>query len=72
MSHTRGDVDRHKTRLSDYDRILQDADALENRYARFRQAVEAEKEFADGLREHSRLTDQRNKFERQLDAERVS
>ena len=71
LSHTRGDVDRHKTRLSDYDRLLQDADALENRYARFRHAVEAEKEFADGLREHSRLTDQRNKLERQLDTERV-
>ena len=71
LSHTRRDVDRHKTRLSDYDLLLQDADALEDRYARFRHAVEAEKEFADGLREHSRLTDQRNKLERQLDAERV-
>ena len=71
LSRTRGDVDRHRSRLSDYDRLLQDADALEDRYARFRHAVEAEKEFADGLREHSRLTDQRNKLERQLDAERV-
>ena len=71
LSRTRGDVDRHRSRLSDYDCLLQDADSLEDRYARFRRAVEAEKEFADGLREHSRLTDQRNKLERQLDAERV-
>ena len=71
LSRTRGDVDRHRSRLSDYDRLLEDADALEDRYARFRHAVEAEKEFADGLREHSQLTDQRNKLERQLDTERV-
>ena len=71
LSRTGGDVDRHKTKLADYDRVLQEADALEDRYARFRHAVEAEKEFADGLREHSRLTDQRNKLERQLDAERL-
>ena len=71
LSRTRGDVDRHRSRLSDYDRLLQDTDSLEDRYARFRRAVEAEKEFADGLREHSRLTDQRNTLERQLDAERV-
>ena len=71
LSRTRGDVERHKSRLSDYDRLLQDADSLEDRYARFRRAVEAEKEFADGLREHSRLTNQRNNLERQLDAERV-
>ena len=71
LSRTRGDVDRHRSRLADYDRVLQEADALEDRYARFRHAVEAEKEFADGLREHSRLSDQRNKLERQLDTERV-
>ena len=71
LSRTSGDVDRHKSRLCDYGRLLQDADALEERYARFRHAVEVEKEFADGLREHSRLTEQRNKLERQLDAERV-
>ena len=71
LSRTRGDVERHETRLAEYDRLLQDADVLEDRYARFQHAVEAEKEFADGLREHSRLTDQRNNLERQLDAERV-
>ena len=71
LSRTRSDVVRHKTRLTEYDRLIQDADDLEDRYARFQRAAEAEKEFADGMREHSRLSDQRNRLERQLDAERV-
>ena len=71
LSRVGEDASRYKARLAEYGRLLQDADNLDTRYKRFQLAVEAERQLADGLREHSRLAEQRNDLERQLDAERV-
>lgn len=70
LSRTQADVGRFKTRLSEYHRLLNDAELLDHRYAHFQRAAEQEKRFSDSLREHGLLTDQRIKLERQLDAER--
>ena len=65
------DVIRHKARLAEYDRLLQDASAIEDRYFRFQNASDTEKRFADGLIEHSRMVEERSRMERQLDWERA-
>ena len=72
LSRTEADAGRYKTRLSEYHRLLDDAEVLDERYARYQRAVEQGKWFSDGLREHGLLTDRRIKLERQLDAERAN
>ena len=72
LSRTQADVGRYRARLTEYDRLISDADVFEKKYAQLQKAVEQEKRFSDALRQHSLLTDQRTKLERQLDAERAS
>ena len=72
LSRTQADVDRYKTRLAEYDRLISQSDVLEEKYAQFQKAMEQEKRFSDALMQHGLLTDQRFKLERQLDAEKAS
>ncbi len=72
LSRTQADIDRYKTRLAEYDRLISQSDVLEEEYAQFQKAMEQEKRFSDALMQQGLLTDQRFKLERQLDAEKAT
>ena len=72
LSRTQMEAGRYRTRLSEYHRLLSESEVVDERYACYQRAVEQDKRFSDGLRQHGLLTDQRIKLERQLDAERAT
>ena len=71
LGRARGEGERFRARVAGYATLLDDAESLEERYNRFQRAAETAQRMADALREHSRLSGERNRLERTLESART-